>query len=452
MRTTTADLKHSEPIALSPHDVAGEVFTPLAKGGAEAALLGPSGRSQAEILGAGPGQRAVWPVDPSRVQLNHGSYGVTPEYVRARQSELRDRIDRDPPRFFVVDLERLADRARESLAAFVGCPAADLTFVTNGTFAVAAAVRSYEDELEPGDEIVVTDHEYNATFNELRRLCDRTGAVLRIARVPLPLSGPDGVVESVVSLLSQRTRFTLVSHIASASSIVMPVERIAAACRERGVDVILDGAHTPGQIPIDIAALSPTFYVGSCHKWLCTPKGSGFVYCPPERQAKVRPPAESCRVHNDRPDRAHFLADFDYVGTGDYTANLVIPDAIEHLGSQLPGGWDELYRRNHELAIAGARVIRERCGLPETAPESMFGSMVSLVLPEDPSPGRPCQHDHALWDAISDRHGIQVPVWPFSPVADRVMRVSAHLHNEIGQYELLAGALAAELAAEAQLA
>ena len=436
----------SEPLAVSPRDATRDSTCEAAA----PPLLGPSGRSQAQILEAGPGQRAVWPVDTSRVQLNHGSYGVTPEYVRARQSELRDRIDRDPPRFFVVDLERLADRARESLAAFVGCPAGDLTFVTNGTFAVAAAVRSYEDELEPGDEIVVTDHEYNATFNELRRLCARTGAVLRIARVPLPLSGPDEVVDAVSAALSDRTRFALVSHIASASSLIMPAERIVGACRERGIDVILDGAHTPGQIPLDIGALSPTFYVGSCHKWLCTPKGSGFVYCAPERQAKVRPAAESCRVHNDRLDRAHFLADFDYVGTGDYTANLVIPDAIEHLGAQLPGGWDELYRRNHELAIAGARVIRERCGLAETAPESMFGSMVSLVLPEDPAPGRACVHDHALWDAISDRHGIQVPVWPFSPVAERVMRVSAHLHNEIGQYELLADALAEELGAEVE--
>ncbi|MEM0982412.1 MAG: aminotransferase class V-fold PLP-dependent enzyme [Planctomycetota bacterium] len=414
--------------------------------------LGRSGRQAHEILAEGPLQQAVWPVGDNVTLLNHGSYGVTPEYVRARQDELRDVLDRDPPRFFVVELERLADTARQALAAFVNCPPKDLTFVGNGTYAVAAAIRSYEPELEPGDEIVVTDHEYKATFNELTRLCARTGAVVKTARVPLPVCGPHVVAEAVEELLTDRTRFVVISHITSASSLIFPVERIVESCKARGIGTIIDGAHTPGQIPLDIAALDPTFYVASCHKWLCTPKGTGFVYCTPERQAHVRPAAESCRVHHNRPDRSHFLADFDYVGTGDYTGNLVVHHAIEHLGAQLPGGWDELYRRNHDVAVAGARAIRETCGLPQTCPDDMVGTMYSLLLPANPSP-RPmteCEFEETLWDAIYANHAIQVPVWGFDPVWTRVMRVSAHLHNTPPQFELLADALRTELKREAR--
>lgn len=402
---------------------------------------------------------AVWPIDPDITLLNHGSYGVCPLFVRQAQSELRARIDRDPVRFFMVDLERLSDRAREATAAFVGCQPADLTFVMNGTVAIATILRAYEDTLEPGDEIVVTNHEYAATLNELRRLCARTGAVLRMADIPLPCAHIDVAGDAIASELSDKTRLLLVSHITSASSLILPVQRIVDECNHRGIDTIVDGAHAPGQIPLDIDSLGCTFYAASCHKWLCTPKGSAFVYAKPERQAAVQPVALSCRVHRNRPDRKHFLADFDYMGTGDYTANLVLPEAIEHIGSQLPGGWDELYRRNHAMVLEGARVIRERCSLPQTAPakedlldpENMTGSMYSLLLPADPQPGRAELYEDPIWDRLMGEHKIQVPVWDFALANARVSRVSAHLHNRPAQYAAMAEALAGALETESRL-
>lgn len=391
----------------------------------------------------------VWPIEPGLTMLNHGSYGITPAYVQYRQSELRARMDADPVRFFKVELEGLSDRARGALSEFVGCGASELALVPNATFAVATVLNSIP--FQAGDEIVVTDHEYNATLNELGRICARTGAVLRYARVPMPLAGPGVVEDAVLGAMSPKTRLVIVSHIASASALLFPVERIVQAVRSRGVDVLVDGAHAPGQIPLDIASLEPSYYTGSCHKWLNTPKGSGFVYAERPKQESLKPLALSCRVHEKRDDRKAFLCDFDYVGTGDYTANLVIPDVIEHVGAQLPGGWGELMSRNHAMIVEGARLVREHCGLPDTAPDDMFGSMYGLLLPEDPAPGRAAWYEDPIWDTLRMKHGIQVPVWRLEPARARVMRVSAQLYNEVGEYEKLAVALDAELVEERAL-
>ncbi|USN99024.1 MAG: aminotransferase class V-fold PLP-dependent enzyme [Phycisphaeraceae bacterium] len=388
----------------------------------------------------------VWPIEPGLTMLNHGSYGITPAYIQYRQSELRARMDADPVRFFKVELEELSDRARRAIAAFVKCDATDLALVPNATFAVATVLNSVA--FEPGDEIVVTDHEYNATLNELGRICARTGAVLRYARVPLPLDGPDVVVDAVLGQMSAKTRLVIVSHIASASALVFPVERIVQAVRERGVDILVDGAHAPGQIPLDIRSLGATYYTGSCHKWLNTPKGSGFVHAERGKQETLKPLALSCRVHEKRADRKAFLCDFDYVGTGDYTANLVIPDVIEHIGAQLPGGWGELMRRNHDMVIEGASLVRDRCGLAPSAPDDMYGTMYAVLLPEDPAPGRAAWYEDPIWDAMRMTHGIQVPVWTLRPAKARLMRLSAQLYNEIGDFEKLAVALGEELERE----
>lgn len=398
---------------------------------------------------SGAGAPAVWPIEPGLTMLNHGSYGVTPEYVRRKQSELRARMDADPVRFFKVELEGLCDRVRRALAAFVGCEAEGIALVPNATFAVATVLHSIE--FSAGDEIVVTDQEYNATLNELRRICGRTGAVLRWARLPLPLPGPGAVVDSVMGVMTDRTRLVVVSQIASATGLVFPVEEIVRACRARGVEVLVDGAHAPGQVAVDLAGMEPTYYTGSCHKWLNTPKGSGFIYAGSSVRDGIKPLALSCRVHQTRADRAAFLCDFDYVGTGDYTANLVIPDAIEHMGAQHPGGWGGLMARNHALVVEGAALIRERCGLVATAPDTMFGSMYGLMLPADPSPGRELVYEDPIWDALRGRHGVQAPVWDLEPAGARILRISAQLYNSIGDYERLAVALSAELEAERAL-
>jgi len=386
-------------------------------------------------------ESARFPVRDGLTQLNNGSYGCCPAVVGDAQAHLRARLEADPVHFFKRDLEFLCDDARSSLAAFVGAPARDLALVPNGTFAVSTVLRNLD--LAPGDGILITDHEYMASMNELHALCARTGAELQIAPIPFPEVDEERVIDSVLGAATASTRVALISHITSASALVLPVEEIVPALKERGVRVILDGAHAPGQIPLDIGALGVDWYAASCHKWLATPKGTGFVYAAPEHQARFKPLALSCRVHETRADRAPFLCDFDYVGTNDYTANLVLPVAIAHMGAQLQGGWDALHQRNHDLVREGAAIVRDALGASDTIPESMIGTMVGVPVPGPRVPGS--VYDDALWDALYTKHHIQVPVWQIPGVHDRVMRLSAQLYNTIEDFEKLAKALHAEL-------
>jgi len=393
--------------------------------------------------------RAQWPIEPGLTMLNHGSYGICPVAVRDAQQELRARMNADPVRFFKVDLEALSDRARDRISRLVNAEAGCLAMVPNATFAVATVLHGAG--LESGDEVLVTDHEYNATLNELTRLCRRTGARVVTARLPIEGITPGLVVERVLARITSKTRLVVISHVTSASAMIMPVHEIVREVRSRGIDILVDGAHAPGQVAIDLGAMRPTYYAASSHKWLCTPKGTGFFYAEREKHASIKPLALSCRVHEQREDRAAFLCDFDYVGTGDYTGNLVTPEAIEHLGAQLPGGLEQLMERNHDLVVEGCRMVAAMTGADLFAPEQMIGSMAGLRLPDNPAPGRPCSFEDPLWDALYERHRIQVPVWALPGVADRIMRVSAHLYNTLDDYERLGRALGEELAREREL-
>lgn len=373
--------------------------------------------------------------------LNNGSYGLTPVVVGDAQRELQRRLESDPVRFFKADLEDYADDARRAIAGFVNVDANDLALVPNGTFAVATVLNNVE--LQPGDEILVTDHEYMATINELGKVCKQTGAKVTVAKIPFPDVTPEMVVESVVGAMTDRTKIVIVSHITSASALILPVKAIVDACKARGILSFVDGAHTPGQIDLDIGALDPTWYAASCHKWLATPKGTGFIYASPNVQDGFQPMVLSCRVHETRNDRRAFLCDFDYTGTNDYTGNMVIPVSIAHMGAQLPGGWDALRLRNHDLVIKGAQIVCDAIGVEQRVPESMIGSMVSIPIPGKYESSTLL--GEGLWDRLYLNHGIQVPVWDMPGICDRMVRVSAQLYNTAQDFEKLGEALRVEL-------
>lgn len=384
---------------------------------------------------------ARFPIKTGLTMLNNGSYGLTPEVVRDAQRELRCHMEEDPVRFFKADLEDYTDDARRAIASFTNTNPQDIALVPNGTFAVATVLNNLD--LEPGDEILLTDHEYMASFNELGKVCRATGARVVVAKIPFPDVTPEKVIESVVGAMTDRTRIVMISHIASASSLIMPVKEILDEAKRRGIASFLDGAHTPGQIDLNIGDLDPTWYAASCHKWLMCPKGTGFIYTSPGVREGFKPMVLSCRVHETRPERNAYLCDFDYTGTNDYTGNLVIPVAIEHMGAQLPGGWDALRHRNHEMVIEGAGVICEALGIEQRVPESMIGSMISIPIPGTCEPSNLL--GEGLWDRLYLNHGIQVPVWDLPGVCDRMIRISAQLYNTIEDYARLGEALRIEL-------
>lgn len=379
-----------------------------------------------------------WTLDPSVVFLNHGSFGACPRPVLAEQQALRERLEAEPVRFYLRELPDLMDAARVELARFVGADPEGLAFVPNATTGVNAVVRSMD--LRAGDELLVTDHAYNACRNALEFAASRAGAKVTVARIPFPLAAPDEVVSAILDATTPRTRLVLVDHVTSPTAIRLPVERIVKELDARGIDALVDGAHAPGMIPLDLGTLGAAYYTGNCHKWLCAPKGAAFLHVRGDRRDRVRPHVISHGANAPAGARTRFRLEFDWTGTGDVTAYLSVPSAIRFLGGLVPGGWPEVVRRNRELALEGRRILSETLG-PAPAPEAMIGSIASMPLADGAatSPG-PFGID-PLQDALYRDHRIEVPVfcWPAAP--RRWVRISAQLYNAPVEYRRLADAL-----------
>jgi isopenicillin-N epimerase len=258
-----------------------------------------------------------WDLDPEVVFLNHGSFGACPRVVLEAQQQWQRRLEREPVLFLHRELEHHVDAARAALAQFVGCQSDDLAFVTNATAGVNTVLRSLV--FGPEDELLVTDHEYNACRNALDLLAQRTGARVVVAALPFPVQDPQAVVDAVLAYVSKRTRLLLIDHVTSPTGIVLPVEKIVPLMAQRGIDTLVDGAHAPGMLQLQIEKLGAAYYTGNCHKWLCTPKGSALLHVRRDRQALIRPLTISHGANSPRTDRSRFRLEFDFTGTCDPT-------------------------------------------------------------------------------------------------------------------------------------
>jgi isopenicillin-N epimerase len=389
---------------------------------------------------------ALWPLDPAVAFLNHGSYGACPTEILRHQSALRAEMEAEPVRFLGRELEGRLDAARAALAAFVGADPDDLAFVANATGGVNAVVRSLR--LEAGDELLTTDHAYAACRNTLDYVAERTGARVVVATVPFPVSTPQAVVDVVLAGVTPRTRLALVDHVTSPTGLVLPLERIVAALSARGVDTLVDGAHAPGMIPLDLDRLGAAYYSANCHKWLCTPKGSAFLWVRRDRQAGIHPLTISHGAKGERAGRTRFRLEFDWTGTQDPTAWLTVPRALEYLPGLVEGGWPALMARNRALALEARRRLCAAVGTPPACPDEMIGSLASVLLPDNPRTPTGWRVPEPLQARLFDAHGIEVPVmrWPGPP--RRLVRVSCQLYNRVEQYAALADALRKELSAE----
>ena len=310
-----------------------------------------------------------WSLDPEISYLNHGSFGATPRAVLAAQRAWQDRMEREPARWFVDELEAAQDEARDRVGAFLGADPDDLAFVRNATTGVSTILRSLR--FEPGDRILAADHEYNAVLNAATFVAARDGATLDVAALPFPVEDPGEIVERVLDAVRPRTRLVVLSAITSPTAVVMPVIELAHALGDRGIDVLVDGAHAPGQIPVDLGALEAAgvaYWTGNAHKWLCAPKGSAILWVRRDRQARIHPLAISHGANDTRTDRSRFRLEFDWVGTDDWSAMLSIPAAIDVLADLLPDGWREVMARNHALAIGGRDLVCDRLGIEPADP------------------------------------------------------------------------------------
>jgi len=384
--------------------------------------------------------RRHWSLDPAITFLNHGSFGAAPDPVLDHQRELQRQMEAEPVRFFVRELPDLIDAALQTLARFVGADAGDLVFVPNVTTAINAVLRSLP--LASGDELLTTDHEYSACRNALDFAAQRAGARVVVAEIPFPTTSPDAIIGAVTAAITDRTRLLLVDHVTSPTALVLPIEQIVRRAHARGVPVMIDGAHAPGMIPLDLDALGADYYGANCHKWICAPKGAGFLHVRRDLQPGIRPLVISHGATDVLDGRSRFQADFHHGGTDDPTAWLCVPTAIRFMGSLLTGGWDAVMSRNRDLALTARTTLCDALGAPPSCPEAMLGSMATVPLPDgDDRPPPPPTYTDPLQDDLLQRFGIEVPVvcWPRPP--HRLVRISAPLYNALDQYRVLGEAL-----------
>jgi len=382
-----------------------------------------------------------WLLDPEITYLNHGTVGATPRTVLAAQSAIRDEIERQPSRFLLRELagvgvgvpRRDSSRLRAAAAAiarFVRVRAEDLVLLDNATTGVNAVLQSLS--LEEGDEILLTDHAYGSVARTAAFVAARRGARVRMVAPPFPMRHPDDLFEALAAGIGPRTRIAVIDHITSLTALVFPVAEIAACCRAKGVPVLVDGAHGPGAVALDVASLGVDWYAGNLHKWAFAPRPSGFLWAAPGRQANLHAPIVSWGFGEG------FPLEFDWASTRDPSALLAAPAGIAFLTDL---GEDAVRRHNHGVAREGAARLTHDWGTRLEAPPEMFGAMVTLPLPD--RAGTSESDAERLRDALlfEDRIEVQLHAWRGRLHA----RISAQVYNDLDDMARLSNAVLARM-------
>ena len=382
---------------------------------------------------------ATWNLDPAFTHLNHGSFGACPVEVLDRQHELRQLMEANPVTFMLEHYQRLLEVERAAIAEFLHADTAGLVFVPNATYGVNSVLRSWEARLSAGDEILVTDHAYNACRNAVEVTAARTGARVVVAAVPFPVSAPNEIVEAVLAAVSDRTALVMLDHVTSPTAIVFPVAQLVAEL-EPDIPVLVDGAHAPGMIPVDLAELGASFYTANCHKWLCAPKGAAVLHVAERHRDAVEAVSISHGHNGQWPgSSSDFHGRFDWTGTDDPTARLSVSTALAVVGAHHPDGWDGIRRSNHELVLHGRDIVADALGTTTPVPDAMVGSIAALRLPDAGDTS------DSVFDEVTARlrseWQIEVPsfTWPETP--QRLVRISAQQYNTEADYHRLAEAL-----------
>lgn len=379
-----------------------------------------------------------WALDPSIVHLNHGSYGGCLRSVLDAAAAWRARVEASPMRFFLLDWQREIDQARAALAAFLRAPADRLAFVPNATTGVALALHALAPSLAAGDELLTTDHVYRACRLQLERLAAARG--LRIATVAIPHPyDAEALVARTAAAITARTKLALFDHVTSPTALRLPLEALVAPLAARGVAIIVDGAHAPGQIDLDLGALlasGVTYYAANHHKWLCAPKASGFFVAAPGAPVAPLVTSHGGDLAYGPANRLH--AELDWSGTHDPAPHLAVPAAITAVAAE-GGGWPAVIARNHALALElRARLIDRLGGAPDRTalpPPDAIGAMAAVPIALPPGLAPPQLEARLLAD------GWEVPIVDFP--SGVLIRLSAHLYNHAHQADALAEKLAA---------
>lgn len=372
--------------------------------------------------------RELFKLDPTVTFLNHGSFGLTPRSVLAKQQALRDEMEAQPVHFLSrTTLQPRIRAAAMGLATFLGADGRDLAFTDNATTGANAVLRSLH--LKAGDEVLITDHTYGAVRNTVRYVCGRSGARIVDVALPFPGAGRDEIIAAVMAALTDRTRLAVLDFVTSGSAIVMPAAELAKACRAAGACVLIDAAHAPGMVDLELRHLGADWVTGNAHKWLFAPKGCAFLWARPDAQGGLHPTVISHGYEQG------FANEFDWTGTRDPTAWLSIIEALNFYEAM---GGPRLRARNHALAAEAGDMLARHWRTEVGAPPDLLGSMAAVRLPGRWPPTTEAARD--LHDRLWHTHRIEVPVQPLA--GSLWVRISAQIYNEITDFQRLATATA----------
>jgi isopenicillin-N epimerase len=381
-----------------------------------------------------------WDLDEETVHLNHGSFGACPREVRNHRRMLLDSLERNPMdfmlRFYPVEIRKTI----RLLESFLGAQPDSLVLVKNATEGVSTVLQSLS--FHSGDELLTTGQEYFASYNALCRKARQTGARVVQAELPFPVNDSQQLMDAVMKAITPRTRLLLVDHVLSPTGVVMPLEQISRALSGSAVEILVDGAHGPGSVPIDLEGLGAHYYTGNCHKWLCSPKTCAVLYVRPDLQDKIIPLAQSYTMEDMDIGSGRFQLEFIWNGTFDPTPRLAVSRALEYMASLVDGGWQGVMRENHRKVSQAREEICSVLDIDPPCPDRLCASMAALPLPwmEPPSPFSAGWTD-TLQRVLRDDYGIVVPVTWIRKPRRRLLRISAQLYNGRDEYRYLADTL-----------
>ena len=367
-------------------------------------------------------------LNPEITFLNHGSFGACPKPIFEEYQRFQLELENEPVYFIQKKSAGYLKTARESLAKFVGCEAQDLFFTPNPTFAVNTIMRSLK--LQAGDEILTTNHEYGAMDRTWHFYCKKSGAKYIRQEISLPITSKEQILDEFWKGVTSKTKVIFLNQISSSTALIFPVKEICDKARELGLITIIDGAHVPGHIDLDIKDLNPDFYTGTLHKWMLAPKGSSFLYVKKEYQNDIEPLVVSWGYESDFPGESQFLDYHEYQGTRDISAFLCTPKVIEFLEEN---NWKEKAKACRKLVLDN---YQDFCDLLNTKPlcpitEEFLGQMASIPI----RTSKPLE----LKEMLYEKYKIQIPVMPLN--GNIYLRYSINAYNSQDDLDVLHQAL-----------
>ena len=382
-----------------------------------------------------------WDLDTSMTFLNHGAFGGTPRAVLARQTEFRRQSDAQPLRYFMREHDDLVNKSKQTVGDFLGMNPNNFVFVQNTTQGINTILHSLRPE--KGDEWLITSLNYGACVQTFNWYATRYNVQLNTAIIPFPLHNEDEIVERVLAAVTSKTRLVLLDHITSATGIILPIKKIIDRLRDYEIDVLIDGAHAPGMLPLDIESLGAAYYVGNGHKWICSPKGAAIMYVRPDKQRDLLPLQLSHRHDKAVGTPENWSNQFIMTGTMDYSPYFCMATAIDFFENTFENGWSGVRNYNHNLTLQARKLLADALETTLPAPENRIGNLATILLNDDVAPpAYGYNYSEGLQDRLFYEHNIEVPIFYIknheTGKTAQYLRIACQLYNSLPQYQHLA--------------